>query len=61
MLTRLTSRSRRMSGELLVLTNRTTATMTGMMSGAVMTATMIGATITMTAVMTTATGVVIGR
>jgi hypothetical protein len=58
---RLTSRSRRMSGELLVLTSKITATTTGVTSGAKMTAAMIGAMITTTSTMTTATGVVIGK
>jgi hypothetical protein len=57
MLMRPTSRSRRMSGELLVPTTKIAAMMTGAMSGAMM----IGATIATTAVMTSATDIMIGK
>jgi hypothetical protein len=61
MLMRLTSRSRRMSGEPLVSTSKITATTTSVMSGATMTTMMIDVMITVTTAMITATGVVIDK
>jgi hypothetical protein len=61
MLTRPTSRSRRMSGELLVLTSKIVATTIDVMSGDAMTTAMIGTMITATTATTTVTDVVIGK
>jgi hypothetical protein len=57
MLTRLTSRSRRMSGELLILTSKIVAMTTSVMSDTAM----IAVTITVTTAMTTVAGVVIDK
>jgi hypothetical protein len=61
MLTRLTSRSRRMLGELLIPTSQTATTTTSVMSDAVKTTVMIDATITANLAMTTEIGIVIGK